>query len=129
MATDEQFDIVNQKEETFRDEPTAAILDEKEWSYLKRFYDMSPRELQIAQLVCCGYTNGDIAGKLNIRSGTVKTHLRSIFGKTRTRNRVSMLVKYIEKVQHIRENNGSTYTVKAVNSHKSGDSEQIQLFE
>lgn len=118
MSSDEQYDIVNKKEETFRDEPSAAILDEKEWSYLQRYYDMSPRELQVAQLVCCGFKNGDIADKLRIRSGTVKTHLRSIFGKTRTRNRISMLLKYIEKVQQLHHQNGVTYIVDAANNQE-----------
>ena len=110
MVSGEQEDIVGKKEEISRDEPCGAILDEKEWSYLQRYYDMSPRELQVAKLVCSGFTNGDIADRLRVRPGTIKTHLRSIFGKTRTRNRISMLLKYIEKVQQFQHQNGIVYT-------------------
>jgi DNA-binding NarL/FixJ family response regulator len=109
MSTAEQYSNDSKKEETFRDEPSAAILDEKEWSYLQRYYDMSPRELQVARLVCSGFTNGDIANRLRVRPGTVKTHLRSIFGKTRTRNRISMLLRYVEKVHQFHHQNGIAY--------------------
>ena len=126
MSADEQYDMVNKKEETFRDEPCIALLDEKEWSYLQRYYDMSPRELQVAKLVCSGFTNGDIADRLRVRPGTIKTHLRSIFGKTRTRNRISMLLKYIEKVQQFQHQNGTTYnTPAAANRQENIDTQQL----
>jgi DNA-binding NarL/FixJ family response regulator len=113
MSADKQYDANGKKEETFREEPCVTILDEKEWSYLQRYYEMSPRELQVAKLVCSGFTNGVIADKLRVQPGTVKTHLRNIFGKTRTRNRISMLLKYIEKVQQLQHQTGTAYTPPA----------------
>jgi DNA-binding NarL/FixJ family response regulator len=113
MSTGKQYDANGKKEETFREEPCVTILDEKEWSYLQRYYEMSPRELQVAKLVCSGFTNGVIANKLKVQPGTVKTHLRNIFGKTRTRNRISMLLKYIEKVQQFQHQNGVAYNTPA----------------
>jgi DNA-binding NarL/FixJ family response regulator len=59
---------------------------------------MSPRELQVAKLVCEGFVNGDIARRLGLKPGTVKTHLRSIFGKTRARNKISMLLRFMAVV-------------------------------
>jgi DNA-binding NarL/FixJ family response regulator len=107
MSENEQYSFNSKEDENHLDSPGIAILNEKEWSYLQRYYDMSPRELQVARLVCNGFTNGDIADRLKVKPGTVKTHLRSIFGKTRTRNRISMLLKYIEKVQIIHNSNGT----------------------
>jgi DNA-binding NarL/FixJ family response regulator len=107
MSANEQYNFNSREDENHFDAPGIAILNEKEWSYLQRYYDMSPRELQVAKLVCNGFTNGDIADKLNVKPGTVKTHMRSIFGKTRTRNRISMLLKYVEKVQYIHNTNGT----------------------
>jgi DNA-binding NarL/FixJ family response regulator len=118
MSTGEQYSNDSKKEETFRDEPRITILDEKEWSYLQRYYEMSPRELQVAKLVCSGFTNGDIANRLRVRPGTVKTHLRNIFGKTRTRNRISMLLKYIEKVQQFQHQNGIAYNTPAASNRQ-----------
>lgn len=125
MASGEQYNTGSKKEETFRDESCIAILDEKEWSYLQRYYDMSPRELQVAKLVCSGFKNGDIADKLRVRPGTVKTHLRSIFGKTRTRNRISMLLKYIEKVQQFNHQNGAPFTITSLNRQERIDTQGI----
>ncbi len=118
MSANEQYNF-NGKNELNHDEPNVTILNEKDWSYLQRYYDMSPRELQVAKLVCNGFTNGDIAGKLNVKPGTVKTHLRSIFGKTRTRNRISMLLKYIEKVQYIHNSNGAVNVAGPLNNHEN----------
>ncbi len=74
------------------------LLDEKQWLYIQRRYHMTPRELQIAQLVCQGLTNGDIAKKLTVKPGTIKTHLRNIFGKTRSKNKITMLLKFMDDV-------------------------------
>lgn len=65
-------------------QPDVALLNEKQWLYIQRRYHISPRELEVAKLICRGYVNGDIAAKLKVKPGTVKTHIKSIFGKTRT---------------------------------------------
>ncbi len=85
----------------FYGQPDVILLDEKQWLYIQRRYHMTPRELQITQLVCQGLTNGDIARKLKIKAGTVKTHLRSIFGKTRVRNKITMLLKFMDDVSKL----------------------------
>ncbi len=82
----------------FYGQPDVILLDEKQWLYIQRRYNMSPRELQIAQLVCQGLTNGDIARKLTVKPGTVKTHLRNIFGKTRARNKITMLLRFMDDI-------------------------------
>jgi len=71
-----------------------ALLDEKQWQYVQRHYRMSPRELQVARLVCQGFTNADVADKLSVKQGTIKTHLRSIFSKARARNKISLLLRF-----------------------------------
>jgi DNA-binding NarL/FixJ family response regulator len=47
-----------------------------------RFSCLTPRQREIVQLVGCGATNKEIAGRLNITEGTVKAHLTGIFRKT-----------------------------------------------
>jgi DNA-binding CsgD family transcriptional regulator len=79
-------------------QPDVALLDEKQWRYVQRRYHLSPRELDVAKLVCRGFVNGDIADELNVKSGTVKTHLKSIFGKTRARNKITLLLRFMEDV-------------------------------
>ncbi len=94
--------------ESFYRRPKAVLLDEKQWWYIQRYYHISPRELQVVKLVCQGFTNGDIARELNVKSGTVKTHLRSIFHKTRVRNKLTMLLRCMENAgQFSREANST----------------------
>jgi len=78
-----------------RTQPNFTLLDEKQWDYIQRRYRMSPRELQVARLVCRGFTNADVANELNVKQGTVKTHLRSIFSKVRARNKISLLLRFM----------------------------------
>jgi DNA-binding NarL/FixJ family response regulator len=84
--------------DSFYGQPNVILLDEKHWQYIQRRYRLSTRELEVARLVCRGLTNGDMADKLRVRPGTVKTHLRSIFGKTRVRNKITMLLRFMHDV-------------------------------
>lgn len=70
-------------------------LDAKQWSYLQRRYDLTPRELQIADLVCRGLRNGHIARDLKIRPGTVKTHVRNIYRKVKVKSKITMLLRFM----------------------------------
>jgi len=51
---------------------------------------LSPRELDVVKLVARGLTNAEIAARLYIAVGTVKTHLASIQTKLDARNRVEI---------------------------------------
>ena len=49
---------------------------------------LTDREREVIELVKLGYTNIQIAEKLNITTHTVKKHLRHIFDKWHIKNRV-----------------------------------------
>ena len=55
---------------------------------------LSPREMQILELISHSMTNEEIADKLFISSKTVKTHMRNIFLKADIRNRVEAALLY-----------------------------------
>ncbi len=73
-----------------------TLLDEQHWSFLRKRYRMTLREVQIAQRICAGYNNEEIAEVLDIKSGTVKTHLRNIYRKVWVKNKISMLLRFVE---------------------------------
>jgi DNA-binding NarL/FixJ family response regulator len=52
----------------------------------------SRRELEIIQLVARGLRNKEIAKKLSVSEGTVKTHLRSIFKKLSVSGRIELAI-------------------------------------
>jgi DNA-binding NarL/FixJ family response regulator len=59
--------------------------------------DLSPRELEVIQLVIQGYKNRDIANKLFISEKTVKNHLSAIFNKLGVSDRLELTLFVFEK--------------------------------
>ena len=46
----------------FYQRPDVVLLEEEHWFHIQRRYHMSPREVQVAKLVCRGFSNGDKTG-------------------------------------------------------------------
>lgn len=76
--------------------PRISLLSDEHWFYIRKMYGMSPRELEVARLVCEGCNNDEIAGSLKIKQGTIKTHIRNIYRRIRVRNKIEMLLKFVE---------------------------------
>lgn len=53
---------------------------------------LTPREKQIAELICEGLTNREIAEKLKMAEKTVKYHITHVFFKTNKSNRAKLIV-------------------------------------
>ncbi|MFA1549178.1 response regulator transcription factor [Actinomadura chokoriensis] len=53
---------------------------------------LSARERQVLELIGTGATNPEIAARLNIAEGTVKTHIGSIFTKLDLRDRAAAVI-------------------------------------
>ena len=73
-----------------------SLLNDDHWSYIRRQYSMSPRELQVARLVCEGFNNDEIAVSLKITQGTIKTHIRNIYRRVRVKNKIEMLLRFVD---------------------------------
>ena len=54
---------------------------------------LSPRELEVTQLISDGYTDNEIGVKLSISGKTVSTHRKNILRKLNLRN-TAMLIRY-----------------------------------
>jgi DNA-binding CsgD family transcriptional regulator len=54
-------------------------------------YGLTARELEVIDLLCCGRTNREISGCLQIGLATVKTHLLHIFEKLGVENRSAVV--------------------------------------
>jgi DNA-binding NarL/FixJ family response regulator len=90
------------------------LLDGKQWSYLRKRYGLTPREQQIAELVCQGLRTGHIAGHLRIRPGTVKTHVRNIYRKVRVKNKINMLLRFVAEAREFSTGFESARSASAV---------------
>jgi len=58
---------------------------------------LSPREIEIVRFVALGLRNAEVAQRLSITEGTVKTHLNNVFSKLKIRDRVE-LTRYAIRV-------------------------------
>jgi len=76
-----------------------GLLDRSHWLYLSHRYELTPREVQIADLVCQGLRHGSIARQLRIQPGTVKAHIRNIYRKVKVRNKMNMLLRFVSEVR------------------------------
>jgi DNA-binding NarL/FixJ family response regulator len=76
-------------------QPDIILLNDKQWNYVQNRYNLTPRERQIAELVCNGLRNGNIARHLRIKPGTVKTHTRNIYRKVHVKSKISMLLRFL----------------------------------
>lgn len=84
--------------DSFSKQPETGLFDEKQWSYLQKCYQITPRELQIAKFVCQGFNNEQIARALRIKHGTVKTHLRNVYRRVRVRNKILLLLRFLADI-------------------------------
>jgi DNA-binding NarL/FixJ family response regulator len=89
---------------------TPVLLNERQWLYVQRRYELTPRELEVAALVCRGLRNGSIARSLRIQPGTVKTHVKNIYRKVRVRSKIAMLLQFVEEA---REHSGGWPSVRS----------------
>lgn len=97
--TPNQNDKNEAQEEPLFKRPGGILLDEKQWAFIKDRYHMTPRELQVAILVCRGFSNDEIARALGIKHGTIKTHLRNIYRRVRVKSKITLLLKLVEDVK------------------------------
>ena len=84
-----------------RNQFETILLDTKQWLYVQNRYNLTPRERQIAELVCQGLRNGNIAKHLRITAGTVKTHTRNIYRKVRVKSKIAMLLRFVADTRRL----------------------------
>ena len=96
--------------------PDVNLLDDRQWLYVQRCYQLSPRELQVAKHICRGFYNEEVAKQLRIRSGTVKTHLRNIYRRIHVTSKIGMLLTFVEQVAAFHDKPRSCGVIPAVES-------------
>jgi len=75
------------------------VYNAKQWEYLKKCWHLTPREVQIAKLICTGLDNSRIGRKLGISYNTVRAHLVNIFRKMGVKGKAGLILGFIEAVQ------------------------------
>lgn len=113
---------------TFAYPQKVQLLKEKHWSFVQKKYQLTPREMQVAKLICQGLTYAEIAKELKIKTGTVKTHLRNNYRKIHVNTKIQMLLQFINDVAHILSRDGSTpLAITPVTTPLSSDTDKVTL--
>ena len=99
--------------------PSISLLDGKQWLYIQRCFHLTDRELQITRLVCRGFNNENIAAKLKIKRGTVKTHIRNIYRRVRLKNKIQMVLKFVDTANKFAAKSGTTSAIPIVEIKKT----------
>ena len=74
-------------------------LKAKEWDYLSKTWHLTPREVQVAKLVCKGLDNDHIGQKLHIEYNTVRAHLGNMFRKVGVRGKAALILEFVAVLQ------------------------------
>jgi len=75
------------------------VFKAKQWDYLSRIWHLTPREVEVARLVCDGLDNEQIGKKLHIAYNTVRAHLGNIFRKVGIKGKAGIILEFIEITQ------------------------------
>lgn len=76
--------------------PEITLFNEDQWKIVRDKYHLTPREIEIAKLICRGFSNEEIAAAVKIKYGTVKTHIRNIYRRIHVKSKVGMLLRFME---------------------------------
>jgi len=75
------------------------VLKAKQWDYLGKCWHLTPREIQVAELVCKGHDNEQIGRRLHIKYNTVRAHLGNMFRKVGVRGKATLILEFIAVLQ------------------------------
>ena len=75
------------------------VFKAKQWDYLKKTWHLTPREIEVARLVCKDYDNSRISQKLHISYNTVRAHLGNIFRKVGVNGKAGLILSFVEILQ------------------------------
>jgi DNA-binding CsgD family transcriptional regulator len=71
-----------------------------DWDQFAGRHGLTTRELEVFRLVCRGFHNTLIAETLDIQLPTLRSHLRSVYGKLKCHHRVEAILLAIDAMNH-----------------------------
>ncbi|MEK6799530.1 MAG: LuxR C-terminal-related transcriptional regulator [Planctomycetota bacterium] len=75
--------------------PLQELFTPRQWALLTKKLRLSPRQAEIARLICLGFPNNRIPSLLQLHDSTVRIHRRALYRKLGIRDRVGVPVTLI----------------------------------
>ena len=73
--------------------PESFPFDDITWNAIASQLEFSKRQREIVELILCDMENTEIALHLGIKVGTLRSHLKIIYGRTATHRHKSLILK------------------------------------
>ncbi len=67
------------------------------WDEVTEKYSLSPRQVEIAKLICDSLSNDQIAEKLGITPNTVRMHIKLLYEKMGVKDRVGVAMRLLQR--------------------------------
>jgi DNA-binding NarL/FixJ family response regulator len=74
----------------------AGLTQRKDDELHRRWLSLSPREQDVTALTCLGYTNRQIAFRLGISAGTVKSYLQNVLYKFGLHSKTDLRLVFVD---------------------------------
>jgi DNA-binding CsgD family transcriptional regulator len=75
------------------------VFKANQWEYLRKIWHLTPREVEVAKLICDSMDNEQIGKKLRITYNTVRAHLGNIFRKVGVKGKAGIILEFIQMTQ------------------------------
>jgi DNA-binding CsgD family transcriptional regulator len=79
-----------------------SLFSSKQWKYIQKGFQLTPRQTQIAKLICQGLNNNQIAKTCNITYDTARTHVNHICTKVAVHGRAELILHLIKVAKYAR---------------------------
>lgn len=88
------------------DDPLPDLFTASEWKKLGERLALTPRQLEIARLICRGCNRSSIAEALSISPATVRMHMAALFKRLGVRERLGVVVRLVLAHQELARDEG-----------------------
>lgn len=79
------------------------LFTDMEWNGLAEQFGLSPRQAEIARLICRGCTNEAIADRLELSGGTVRVYTDTLYKRVGVQSRLALLVRFVEAMRSLNQ--------------------------
>ena len=77
------------------DDPLPELFSPGEWRALTSKLRLSPRQAQVARLICLGLSKEQMAARLRVSEPTARLHVKELFLKLRINDRIGVPVRLV----------------------------------
>lgn len=75
--------------------PLPELFTPEEWKALAAKLRLTPRQTEVARLICLGLSKQQMADKLHVSEGTARLHVKELFKRLEVNDRVGVPIRLV----------------------------------